>query len=436
MRLSSLRFSFFSRSFLILAGILIFSLLIRVWRLDQPLTWYFDEAYHVPAVRLIAENDPRVFEWWHGPIYGQSNHDWLHPPLAKYLQAGSVKVLGNNSFAWRLPSAIFGTLLVFLTYCLAWKLFNKQSLALLAAWLVSLDGLVLVQSRLAMNDVFVSCFWLASLIAFYDWLQQKKPSKLVLTGLSVGLGLASKWTMVFGWVGIIGWLLIDHFFSSSPAASLQRKTRQLPLVIFSLVLFPAAVYFASYLPMFFQGKNLGNWIELHRQIWLYQANRDLNHAYSSQPWEWFFNLRPVWYWHEQRAGLNSNLTANIYALGNPVFHALGWLGLAGLSTSIFSLKNETKKKLFLVGSYFVIWLPWIFSPRIMFYYHYLPGVALLAIIAAWFLQTQVWPRSKLAVVGTGLLTLLAFLIFIPHWTGLAIPKLWAERIYFLLESWR
>ena len=137
--------------FVALFGIGVFALITRLYRLELPAEFVFDERYHVPAVRLMAENDPRAFEWWHGPIYGFDNHDWL--PLAKYIQALFFQSFGHNAFAWRLPSAVFGVIGVALVFVVAQLAFRKISLSLLAALLLSLDGLWLVQSRVAMNDV-------------------------------------------------------------------------------------------------------------------------------------------------------------------------------------------------------------------------------------------------------------------------------------------
>ena len=114
---------------LLLTAILVFSILTRLWRLSYPAQEYFDEVYHLPAVRLIVNNDPRAYEWWHAPIaeVGNqiNNHDWLHPPLAKLIQAGFIKIFSDTPFFWRLPSAFAGVGLVATVYLLAQQVFSQ-----------------------------------------------------------------------------------------------------------------------------------------------------------------------------------------------------------------------------------------------------------------------------------------------------------------------
>src|SRR5574340_687517 len=86
----------------ILILILAFSFFTRIVRLDVPQRYIFDEVYHALTAKLIARGDHRAFEWWNLPVEPNTAVDWLHPPIAKYTQALAIKLLGENSFAWRL----------------------------------------------------------------------------------------------------------------------------------------------------------------------------------------------------------------------------------------------------------------------------------------------------------------------------------------------
>ncbi|MBD3279316.1 MAG: phospholipid carrier-dependent glycosyltransferase [Candidatus Pacebacteria bacterium] len=423
------------KQLLMLVTILIFALIVRLYHLGSPPQKYFDEVYHLPAAQLILHHDSRAFEWWHGPIDEQGNYfDWLHPPLAKYFQALSMQIWGESVWAARLSSVIFGVGVVGLTYLLAQALFQRTQVSLLAAGLVSLDGLLLVQSRIVMNDIQASFWLLASLWAYLQHQRSQHQQArfwLLVTGGLFGLGLATKWSGLLALVLILIWELGQKLQ--------QKKYHQLPLVIFSLILTPLAVYLLIFLPMFWQGKNLAQWLELHQQIIWYQFHRDANHAYASQPWQWVLNLRPVWYWQGQA---QAGYTANIYALGNPV------LLLAGALAAVIWLFRVTKKTithwfsnhyLFLWLSYLVVWLPWIFSPRILFFYHYTLAVPLLMIILAvslsWLWQ-RVHSGAQSLVLTILALSLLSFVIFYPHWVGLTVSKNLAHAVYFVLPSWK
>ncbi len=426
------------------------SFFLRVFRLDYPPEPYFDEVYHLPAVRLIKNNDPRVYEWWHAPIYGQHHFDWLHPPLAKLIQAGSVGLFGWKTWAWRLPSALAGTALVGAVYWVANLIFKelfkqkeKSSLqahqaALLAALLTSIEGLVLVQSRVAMNDIFVSLFMVLSAGLFLKslrqvWLGHKRAQLfyLLLTGSSLGLGLATKWSA--------GLLLFGIVLLQAGITLKQQKWRWLPFTFFSLLLLPLAIYLLSYVQMFLQGKNLGHFWQLHQQIFWYQTHREAGHLYASQPWQWFLNLRPVWYWHEKFS--QANQVSNIYALSNPILTLLTVPALLMMGWRLWrALIDKKKLKVsfnlsYLLGVYLISWVPWIFSPRVMFFYHYLPALPFLIIIISYFLW-RLKTDSELSFWSMLTLISLGFIMFYPHWVGLPVSKTWVEAVYFSLETWK
>ncbi len=434
-------------SVIVLLGI---SLLIRVVGLEYPSEPYFDEVYHLPAVRLIKNNDPRAYEWWHPPIYGQHHFDWLHPPLAKLIQAVSISLFGWQAWAWRLPSALAGTVLVGAVYWVANLFFqelfkqkgdfnfNAHQASLLTALLTSIEGLVLVQSRIATNDIFVSLFMVVSAGLFFKSLkktqQQQKRAQLLyllLTGLSLGLALATKWS------GIL--LLIGMLLAQTGLTIKRKKWRWLPFTFFSLFLVPVAIYGLSYAQMFLQGKDLSHFGQLQQQIFWYQTQRETGHAYASLPWQWFLNLRPVWYWHQEFK--QTNLVSNIYALSNPILLLLSLPALlmtGGRLWQVLNQKNKGKISFslaFVLGVYCVSWVPWFFSPRAMFFYHYLPAIPFLMIIISYFLW-RLKKDSELSFWLMLFLISLSFLMFYPHWVGLPVSKTWVEAVYFSLETWK
>jgi hypothetical protein len=74
-----------------LSVLLIFSLLLRLFRLSIPQRYIYDEVYHVVTVKAIAANNPDGYEWWHESPEPDTAYDWLHPPLAKLIQAVSQR---------------------------------------------------------------------------------------------------------------------------------------------------------------------------------------------------------------------------------------------------------------------------------------------------------------------------------------------------------
>ncbi len=431
---------------LVLILILFFAFLTRFWRLNLPDRYIFDEVYHAVTAKLIAENDPRAFEWWHSAPEPDTAIDWLHPPLAKYTQALFINLFGYNTLGWRFSSALFGVGVVFLVYQLAEEIFERRSLSLLAAFLASLDGLLLAQSRIAMNDIHVTFFILLTLVLYWHWLKLKDSDLdkwwwLLLVGFAAGLSLASKWSGAFV-VASLWFLTVWEWLSAWLNKKLDWKSwlQDFGLRFLSLALIPALVYLASYGQMFLQGHDWSHFAELHQKIWGYQTSLEATHPRQSRPLEWFLNLKPVWFHVDY---VSDEQIANIYALGNPLLFWFGaasvvWtmlyllyqLGMGVTKRHVFNQDELNLTKLSLV--YFLVWLPWIFSPRIMFFYHYTPAIALLVIILAYWLMKL----PKKLRYGLVALVVIVFIIWYPNWVGLPVSRQFADRVYFLIKSWR
>jgi len=428
----------------ILLLVLALTFFTRIYHLDQPKTYVFDEVYHAVTAKLIARNDVRAYEWWNEPVEPNTAVDWLHPPLAKYTQAVGILIYGENAFGWRISSVLFGVLVVMATFKLADLLFASKPVALVAAVLSSLDGLLLVQSRTAMNDIHVTFAILLTLIVYLMYRRNHQPWWLLLTGLVGGAAMATKWSGVFA-VGIVGlvegllslrdWYLT--YIQGKSLVAIKVLIKKLLWMLIALVVVPAVVYIASYSHMFLQGKTMSHFQELHRQIWWYQTNLTATHEYQSRPWQWFFNLRPVWFHIDYTS---NDQVANIYAQGNPALFWLGGLTVIATGLSIIIAAIGRRKivwpLVFLLAAYLVVWLPWELSPRIMFFYHYTPAVPLMCILLAYWLQ-QSW-RAKLypAVYLILGIILTTFIIWYPLWTNIPLPSSLVNKVYFAVPSWK
>jgi 4-amino-4-deoxy-L-arabinose transferase-like glycosyltransferase len=129
----------------------------------------FDEAYYVPAARCLLTDQVCNVE---------------HPPLAKALIALSIRTFGDQGFAWRLPSILFGTLAIAFLYFLTRRLADKKT-ALLAAFLLSFETLWFTHSSIAMLDIVAVSLGLLALLVFLrgEW---------VWAGAVIGLSMLAK----------------------------------------------------------------------------------------------------------------------------------------------------------------------------------------------------------------------------------------------------
>lgn len=408
----------------LLVAILLFGFASKVYRLDEPKDFYFDEVYHAFSATQMLEGNKDVYDPWATSPPGVA-FEWTHPPLAKLLMAGGMAVAGRNSFGWRIGSAIAGTGVVWLTALFALELFASWPIALLAAAFLSFEGLSFSMARIGMSDAYFTFFALLSLLSYAKWAKAKSALQLVFSAATLGLALSCKWTALYVWAAI----MIDLFTKCSwkkrewPA----KRPWQAALLFTSL---PLVIYLFSYAQFFWLGGNWEKFCGLQAQMWWYHSGLAVGHAYQSRPWEWLLNLRPVWF-----AALPSDpgFTANIYAFGNSVVLCFGLIAIVWPLKRSRSQSWEWK---YLLLCYFSLWMPWIFSPRIMFFYHYAPAVPFLCIILA----HRIAMLAGKARVGAGTAAIAAaflwFAVSYPHLTGLTVTQQWADNVYFAFSRWK
>src|SRR3989344_4335358 len=90
----------------ILILILLLAAFLRLYRLDYPNKYVFDEVYHGFTAKEFLVGHKEAWEWWTTPPPGVA-YEWTHPPLAKEIMAISMLVLHTqDSWAYRLPGAL------------------------------------------------------------------------------------------------------------------------------------------------------------------------------------------------------------------------------------------------------------------------------------------------------------------------------------------
>ncbi len=146
------------------------------------------------------------------PIYGQfikemvRGGDWLtprydgglwfdKPPLFYWLSSICAKLLGHSELTVRMPSAIFATLIVLMTYFLVSHDFGKRAGALAGA-VVGTSLLQLIMSHAAATDAVLVFFLTAGLYAYRRWLDTDarlpRLGWAAACGAAVGFGMLTK----------------------------------------------------------------------------------------------------------------------------------------------------------------------------------------------------------------------------------------------------
>lgn len=172
---------------ILLVGIIVTASALRLWELGSvPSSPDWDEvalAYDAHSIFLTGKDE---FGEFLPPVF--RSFDDYKPALYAYFSIPAVELFGMNTFAVRLPSAIFGILTVWLTYILVKELFRKEDLALLSAFLLAVSPWHIQFSRIAFETNIGLAFNVLIILFFIKGL--KRPWLLLLSALFAGLNLS------------------------------------------------------------------------------------------------------------------------------------------------------------------------------------------------------------------------------------------------------
>jgi 4-amino-4-deoxy-L-arabinose transferase-like glycosyltransferase len=171
----------------LLIGIMLIATVLRIWQLGNvPISPDWDEAalaYDAKSLFLTGRDEYGEFL----PAVLRSFDDYK-PALYAYFSIPSVMLFGMNSFAVRLPSAVFGILTVLSLYFLVKKLFKREDIALLSAFFLAISPWHLQFSRVAFETNVGLAFNVFTVLFFLKGL--KKPWFLILSAVCAGLNLS------------------------------------------------------------------------------------------------------------------------------------------------------------------------------------------------------------------------------------------------------
>ena len=400
--------------------IITFALILRLWRLNLPTGYIFDEVYYAKNANSLIRNGVEL------NAQGQAEFI-VHPPLGKWLIGIGIKIFGNDEFGWRISAAVIGTLSVVLIYLITKELFKSVFLSNVAAALMALDGLALVMSRVALLDIFLMFF---ILLAFYFLIK----NDLWLSGVAIGLAAATKWSAIF----------LIPFFILLTLNSLQIEPVKWVKRAAQFIFMPALIYLISWSGWIFTGSGWDrqSGSNVFTSLWKYHTaildfHRNLveTHSYAANPWSWLILGRPTSFFYETPNSCGANTCSQeILAIGTPI---LWWVGIfaIALTFGLFVAHRDRISTVILAGIAGT-YLPWfLIQGRTTFYFYaisILPFLILALIYAFnWALKYGDYRKQIilfLAVVA------LNFIYFLPILLGIEIPySQWLSRMW--LRSW-
>lgn len=402
-----------SRTLVLVATVTLLAAAFRFPGLGYPAEEYFDEVYHAKTALQYLHGEPPT--------------EWVHPPTAKLLIAIGVWLFGYVPWAWRLAPAVAGTLIAPVFFLLARRALATERAAILATTLLLLDGVYLVQSRVAMTNVFAVLFQLLSALLVLRTTGAQRLSLLRMAGVGVALGLAvsTRWTSLWCW-GFLGLVFLAR------RGRRAFRPRELAAGTLAFALIPAAVYLLSYVPWMEQShpRTLVAWwqrvceaVRWQRDIWGYHANLSATHTYFSPWWTWPWLYRPTWYFWWS----GEDVVRGIVALGNP---ALWWASVPVSAWAVATgLRQRSPRRLFAGAGFFLMYLPWGVSPRTLNFSHYLFEAMPYACLSLGMILDRAW-NGRHSRVARGYVALVAalFVLFLPFLTAMTVPTwLWGLR---------
>ena len=476
-----------------MAGVFLLSVGLRFWGLGRFNTLVFDEVYYAK----FANNYLTHTQFFDG-----------HPPLSKYLIAigmwiGSHLPFGQDNingltgslrstWSYRWLDALTGSFIPLVVAGIAYQLSHRRSYALVAALFAAADGLFLVESRYALNNVYLVIFGLLGQWCLLLGLEQRRRRSfwLALTGIAFGASASIKWNGLWFLLGayliwMAAWVIrwVQSLRPSAPDEQ-QARTPQTPLqnltslnvlhVLVYLAIIPAIFYCLEWIPHLQLNPQFGLW-EVQKQILAYHnrvGDGPKVHPYCSHWYTWLLMLRPVAYFYERAQSINDlppvlgpplpadagRVIYDVHAIGNP---ALWWFSTVAIILLLWLLQErfwvwaspsqdqnapalgirlqpaDTWIALYLFLNWLANLLPWIKVTRCTFMYHYMGSSVFAGLAIAWFVDHWLQNyRRELRALGVTIifLILLAFVFWMPIYLGLPLsPQGLAHRMW--LRSW-
>jgi dolichyl-phosphate-mannose-protein mannosyltransferase len=454
------------------------TLVTRLWDIRYPADLVFDEAYYPPEAREFLEL---------GYEYNRGYTFIVHPPLGKLLIAVGEHFFGYDSFGWRLPSAVAGTVAVVVLTRLARRLTGSTLLGLVAGLLLALDGLSFSLGRIGLLDVFLQMFVVCAvscLVVDRDQVRARvragadrvtrrgfplgPRSWRLAAGVLFGCACATKWSGVY-FLAFFALLSLWWDRSAWHEAGVARPTvvalrRGLPGATWALGALPVLTYLATFTGWFRGEDSQGrHWADQHpdtafpfvpgalRSLWhmhgewlRFHNGLSTPHPWQSEPWSWLVDGRPILLWNPQ--GLTdpegNQVIRYILMLGTPTLWfaftpALVWL--------VWRLVARRDPSALTVGVGIAAgWLTWFVNlDRTMFVFYMAPVLPFFVLAVTLVLQDVLGaPRASVLRRRIGLAAVclyvaavaMTFVFFYPILTGQPLTHAeWAQRMWF--PSW-
>jgi dolichyl-phosphate-mannose--protein O-mannosyl transferase len=336
-------------------AVTVLAAILRLWDLGNPHSLVFDETFYVKdswsLMHLGYEGAwptgaDKAFNAGDVNGYGTDPEFVAHPPLGKWIIAIGLALFGaENSFGWRFSTAVVGILAVLVVTLLARKLFGSTIVAVIAGFLMAIEGNAIVMSRVALLDnsvMFLALLGFACILFDRDsqerrltaWLAARRAAGgeptwgptlwwrpwLIVAGILFGLDAGVKWSgFYFLAIFAVYVVVVDALArrrAGIPFWLSASLLKQAPATFLLMVPIGVVSYIATWLGWLLTtggyyrtfaqtagqawGGSLAwvpHWVQ---NLWHYQSemygysiNLHVSHPYQSNPLTWLVMFRPT-----------------------------------------------------------------------------------------------------------------------------------------------
>ncbi|MDJ0339177.1 phospholipid carrier-dependent glycosyltransferase [Cryobacterium sp. PH31-O1] len=401
-------------------AVVLLAAVLRLWNLGAPHALVFDETFYVKDAWSLFNNgyestwpaDANVlFEAGQTNIFTTDPSFVVHPPLGKWLIALGMNLLGPGTpWGWRLATVVVGVLAVVLIMLVARKLFQSRLLALIAGFLLAIDGHAIVMSRVALLDNFVMFFALLGVGAVLmdrEWHSMRLAGRLaglvdpgwgptlwwrpwlIAAGLAFGLTSSVKWSGLY-FLAAFGLYLVvvDALARRRNGVSFWASAailKQAPATFLLLVPVAVVTFLVSWTGWFVtRGGYYREWSDSTGAAWTgpfawvphtlqsfwhyqtaaytYHVGLATPHPYEANPLTWLFMIRPTsMYYRGSSQGefgcQFQNCSEAITSVGNPL---IWWAATAALFYLVYRLARYREWRVgFILMGMVAGYLPWL-----------------------------------------------------------------------------
>ncbi|MBE9181115.1 phospholipid carrier-dependent glycosyltransferase [Oculatella sp. LEGE 06141] len=367
-----------------MVGVFLLSVALRFWGLSRFNTLVFDEVYYAKFASHFLKGE--LLFGGHPPLstYIIAIGIWLGDriPLGDHSLRNGLSGLFISTWSYRWLNALTGAFIPLVVGAIAYQISNRRTFAFLAALFTATDGLLLVESRYALNNVYLILFGLLG-----QWLlllalrvrSRQRWWRLALSGVCFGAAVAIKWNGLWFLLGayfvwIAAWFIRIAWKirlrgglkpGSSPNGVSSRnggshregaesiaELRHTPLkhltqldvghMALNFALIPFLTYRLSWIPYMRLDPTTSFWqwqgriLDYHERVGGMDA-----HPYCSTWHTWMWMVRPVAYFYKTSHGSaepvsvvgpplpqsTESIVYDVHAMGNPL---LWWFATAAI----------------------------------------------------------------------------------------------------------